>query len=156
VCWCTWLTMNPQCTCTEVTLQTALQWPPDDGRTIALLHIITDVTRYTKHTVTDTVPSVHVYWNDTAYKPHCSYRQMMAVPSQCCTLSQTSHGTQNTLWIILCPQCTCTKVTPHTKHTAVTARWWPYHHTAAHYHRRHTVHRTHCDWYCALSARVLK
>jgi len=41
--------------------QTALQLPPDDGRTIALLHIITDVTRYTENSVTDTVPSVHVY-----------------------------------------------------------------------------------------------
>ena len=48
-------------------------------------------------------------------KPHCSYRQMMAVPSHCCTLSQTLHDTQNTLWMcttIECKleqkrQCTC-------------------------------------------------
>ena len=36
--------------------------------------------------------------------------------------------------------------------TAVTARGWLYHRTAAHYHRRYTVHRTHCR--CAQQSNV--
>jgi hypothetical protein len=32
-------------------------------------------------------------------KPHCSYRKRIAVSAHCCTLSQTVHGTQNTLWM---------------------------------------------------------
>jgi hypothetical protein len=35
----------------DTTSQTALQLPREDGRTSELLHIITDGTRYTEHTV---------------------------------------------------------------------------------------------------------
>ena len=35
----------------------------------------------------------------THLKPHCSYRKTMAISALCCTLSQTVHGTQNTLWM---------------------------------------------------------
>ena len=34
-------------------------------------------------------------------KPHCSSRKRMAVSAYCCTLSQTVHGTRNTLWVCI-------------------------------------------------------
>ena len=43
--WCTWLTMSPQCTFAVLTLQTALQLSWENGRIIAVLHIITDGTQ---------------------------------------------------------------------------------------------------------------
>jgi len=39
-----------------------------------------------------------LYWR---FKPHCSYREKMAVSSQCCTLSQTVHR----LWMCTAIEC---------------------------------------------------
>jgi hypothetical protein len=55
--------------------------------------------RYLVVHVTDNEPSVHIYLVISHLKLHCSYRDRMAVPAHCCTLSQTLHGTQNKLRI---------------------------------------------------------
>jgi hypothetical protein len=49
--------------------------------------------------VTDTEHSVHVYWSETACQTALQLPQRMEVSAHFCTLSQTVHGTQNTLWM---------------------------------------------------------
>ena len=54
--------------------------------------------------------------------------------------------------LILITQCTCTEVVPHLKPHCSYRKGWQYQRTAAPYHRRYTVHRTHCA--CAQQSNV--